>query len=143
MKKRISGITIVLLAFISCHNSRDNIKFQQYFVKGEALYAEHCSNCHGKDGKGLGRLYPPLQDADYVAIHQDSIPCIIKYGMEGEVVVNGIVYNMPMPGIPTLSDLEIAEITTYVINKWDMKRELISVKDISSTIDSCGQNRIP
>ena len=33
---------------------------------GKRLYEQHCQSCHMPDGKGLGKLIPPLAGADYV-----------------------------------------------------------------------------
>ncbi|MFN2166203.1 MAG: c-type cytochrome, partial [Anaerolineae bacterium] len=32
---------------------------------GAALYAEHCSSCHGVSGHGVGQQGPPLNDLDF------------------------------------------------------------------------------
>ena len=57
------SIAILILVFGSC--SVKNAKHQQYLAQGEALYEKNCSNCHQKNGKGLGLLYPPLRSSDY------------------------------------------------------------------------------
>jgi cytochrome c551 len=108
----------------ACTKNRDStadtssIKFRQYYVQGEKLYQKHCSNCHQKDGTGLGLLYPPLAKSDYLEQNFDSVICLIRYGRSGPIIVNGKKFDQPMPPIPALGDLEIAEITTYIYNTW-------------------------
>ena len=112
-------------------------KFQQYYVQGEQLYIKNCSNCHQKNGKGLGLLYPPLDVSDYMDKNFDEVLCLMKHGKEGELTVNGKLFNKPMPGITTLTDLEIAEIATYIYNTWDRQHGLIDVKTTSATLTTC------
>ena len=118
-------------------SSEASVKQQQYYVQGEQLYLKHCSNCHQKNGTGLGLLYPPLAKSDYVDNNFESVICLMRYGIEGELVVNGKSFNKAMPGIPSLSDLEIAEIATYLYNTWEHQRDSIDLKDGSRILDNC------
>ena len=108
-------------------------------VQGRELYNIHCSNCHQPDGSGLRGLYPPLNPSDYMEQHFEEVICLIRNGKSGEIVVNGKTYNQPMPGIPTLTDLEVAEIASYIYNSWGHERGLIDVKSIESEVD-CQSN---
>ena len=112
-------------------------KFTQYYVQGEKLYGKHCSNCHQPDGSGLGRLYPPLDTSDYMDENLADVICLIRYGKEGELVVNGRQFNHPMSGITTLSDLEIAEIATYIYNTWTHARGIVEVKAAAQMLKDC------
>ena len=51
--------------------------------------------------------------------------------MEGEIIVNGITYNQKMPALDYLTDLEIAQITTYLYNIWGNKKGVIRAKDVN------------
>lgn len=42
-----------------------------------------------------------------------------------------------MPGVFTLTNLEIAEIATYIYNTWDHQRGLVDVMEASRVMDSC------
>ena len=118
-------------------SSEAPVKQQQYYVQGEQLYLKHCSNCHQKNGTGLGLLYPPLAKSDYVDTNFESVICLMRYGIEGELTVNGKSFNKAMPGIPSLSDLAIAEIATYLYNTWEHQRDSIELKDVSRILDNC------
>jgi len=67
----------------------------------------------------------------------EQVLCLMKYGIEGELIVNGKNYNLAMPGIPLLTDLEIAEIATYIYNAWGNKRGLVDVKDVNLILATC------
>ena len=129
------GFIFGLSFLVSC--TPKDPKFQQYFVEGEQLYLKSCSNCHHKDGKGLGMVYPPLAPSDFMENNFNEVICIIKNGRKGEMVVNGNVYNQPMPGIPSLTELEISEIATYIYNSWGHEKGLIEVKQVNDVLKTC------
>lgn len=112
-------------------------KFQQYYIQGEKLYTTHCSNCHQKNGQGLGRVYPPIDSSDYMMENVEEVICLIKYGKEGELIVNGKQYHQRMPGVPSLTPLEIAEISTYIYNTWSNDHGLIEVKQVELILQDC------
>lgn len=116
-------------------------KYQQYYVQGEVLYNNYCSNCHQADGTGLGRLYPPLNNSDFLTENLAGVVCLIKNGVQGELLVNGVMYNQPMKSNPALTELEVAEIATYIYNTWSNQKGLIEVAEVTPLLDSCRQNR--
>jgi len=97
----------------------------QFAIPGKELYENYCANCHQKDGTGLGKLIPPLRDADYFKADIHRSVWIMKHGKAGEIVVNGQVYNQAMPANPSLSPLELAQISTYLYNSWGMSEGVI------------------
>lgn len=127
---------VLMLVFTSC-GKRSSPKFTQYYVRGEKLYATHCSNCHQMNGRGLARLYPSLDTSDYMEKNFDQVICLMRTGIGGEIVVNGKEFNQPMPGNPSLSDLEIAEIATYIYNSWTHERGIVEVRDVSKILARC------
>jgi mono/diheme cytochrome c family protein len=116
---------------------RDEIRFKQYIVNGQRSYTVHCANCHGKEGEGIGKLFPPVAKSDYLMNNLDKLSCIIKYGQKGEIVVNGISYNMEMPAQAQLSPIEIAEISTFIANSWGNEGGFISVNDVRKNLENC------
>lgn len=133
-------LIVLLLSACSTNTGRpdtSSVKFKQYYVKGEELYLKHCSNCHQTSGTGLGLVYPPLNTSDYMDKNFENVLCLMKYGMEGEVIVNGKSFSQSMPGVSTLTNLEIAEIATYIYNTWDHQRGLIDATEASRIMDSC------
>lgn len=128
-----------LFFFEACVSNQGDIKFQQYFVGGEQLYEKHCSNCHRPSGKGLGRVYPPLAQSDYMNDNFEEVICLMKYGRAGEIVVNGKSYNKEMPGIPSLTELEIAEIATYIYGKWGNSQRVVETQEIEKILKKCSR----
>jgi len=121
---------------ISC--TTKNTKYQQYYAQGQVLYEKNCSNCHQKNGKGLGLLYPPLASSDYFEKNINTSLCLMKYGKQGEIIVNGKIFNKPMPGVPSLTELEIAEIATYINNSWGGQNGIVEISQVTSALNECG-----
>jgi cytochrome c551 len=136
MKTAIKLFIFFLIAFTSC-KSKSEVEFQQYYNQGEVLYEKNCSNCHQANGKGLGLLYPPLDKSDFVDKNFEEVLCIMKYGKTTPTVVNGKTYEQPMQGISTLTDLDIAEIATYIYNTWDRQRGIVSVTEVTEKMRNC------
>ncbi|MEQ8301876.1 MAG: cytochrome c [Cyclobacteriaceae bacterium] len=139
MKMKGSRLLQFIGAIAICFScqSKSDVQFKQYFVQGEVLYNTHCSNCHQKNGKGLGLIYPPLDESDYMENNLEEVLCLMKNGRSGELVVNGRTYNQPMPGVPTLTNLEIAEIATYIYNTWSHKHGKIELGVVTKALAEC------
>lgn len=106
-------------------------------VEGERLYLQHCSNCHQRNGEGLRRVYPPVAGSDYLEANLPAVVCGMKYGIQGEVTVRGVMYNQAMPGVLSLTELELAEIATYICNSWGAQRGLVDARRVGPWLDSC------
>ena len=127
---------LVCATLLSCTQGK-SVKFQQYYVQGELLYKKHCSNCHQANGTGLGLVYPPLHQSDFMEKNFEQVLCLMKYGIKGEVVVNGKTFIQPMPGVQSLTDLEIAEIATYIYNSWEHQRGIVEVSEATNVLSNC------
>jgi mono/diheme cytochrome c family protein len=116
---------------------RDRIRLMQYMQEGRRLYTLYCANCHQPEGTGLARLYPPLRNSDYLKANKTSVICGIKYGQKGPITVNGIEFNQIMPPVPNITDLEIAEIATFIYTEFADTAQIITMNDIRSILDQC------
>jgi nitrite reductase (NO-forming) len=85
---------------------------------GQALFAGTCSTCHQAEGQGMPGVFPPLAKSDYIAADPQRVPNAILHGLVGKVTVNGKEYNSNMPPMSQLTDDEVANISTYVLNTW-------------------------
>ena len=122
-------------------DNNSKIKFNQYMLEGKNLYTINCTNCHQQDGSGLGKLIPPLASADYLKNNLAASVYGIKYGMEGEIIVNGISYNQPMPANPNLKNLDLAQIMTYIGNSWGNELGLIETEQIVKMLENSESQR--
>lgn len=126
---------LLLITSLSCQ-SDDEIKRQKYITEGILIYKNNCANCHQNKGQGLAALYPPIAGSTYLA-NKNKVICLMRYGQQGPIVVNGKLYNRLMPPQPQLSDLEIAELTTYIYNEWGNETKLTGVKEITPILAQC------
>lgn len=131
------GIAALVLLVVAYACVPQDPKFRQYMVEGERLYLQHCANCHQPDGQGLRRVYPPIAGSDYVDKNFNRLLCVMKYGLEGEITVRGVMYNKAMPGVLSLTELELAEIATYISNSWGDRRGLLDARQVGPALDSC------
>ena len=67
----------------------------------------------------------------------EDVLCLMRYGIKREIQVNGTSYIQGMPGIPTLTDIEIAQIATYIYNTWEHEKGIIKVNDATQVLRSC------
>jgi len=132
----ISTVLVSSCGTSTTGDHKSSVKFDQYFVKGKELYQNNCSNCHQKNGRGLGRVYPPVDTSDYIDNHLQEVLCLLRYGKNGELIVNGKMYNQEMPA-PALTDLEIAELATYLYNNWGREKGIVEVSDVSRKMLDC------
>lgn len=91
--------------------------------RGKNLYEDLCLRCHSPDGNGVKGVYPPLAKSDFLFTHiKESIIAVKQGGIEGEIVVNGVVYDSQMENMGLYSD-EVADVMNYILNSWGNKYE--------------------
>ena len=132
---RKSYLFVLALLATGCQNAQE-LKTQQYFVEGLQLYINNCANCHQLDGTGMASLYPPLKGSA-VLKNKELLACIIRNGMKDTILVNGKNFSRPMPPNPKLTDLEIAEIITYVSVKWQKDSIFTNTEFVNTSLQNC------
>ena len=145
MRFKIALGIAFLMAIAGCGNKEksassiqgiQDLKTKQYAIHGKTLYDNLCANCHQTDGSGLGKVIPPLAGSDYMKEDIGRTIRIIKFGLEGDIMVNGITYNQPMPPNPQLTHLEISENATYIYNVWGHREGLIPVETVREYLET-------
>ncbi len=94
------------------------LTLEEQIKAGQALFTGTCSTCHQPTGEGMAGVFPPLARSDYIAADPKRMVDVILHGLTGAVVVNGKDYNSVMPPMSQLTDDEVANISTYVLNSW-------------------------
>ncbi len=117
------------IAFDACQS--------QPYAQGEALYLNFCASCHQTDGAAFEQMMPPLANSDYLTLHKEQVPCIIKHGMEGEITVNGKKYNAVMGAAEGLKDVEITNIINYINNSFGNKNGYTSLEEVQNALKAC------
>lgn len=119
----------VLIVFSACQETP--------YREGARLYKANCANCHMDDGVGLGALIPPIANADYLKTHRDRLPCILKYGLKDSIRVNGQAYAEAMPGVPTLSAIQITNILNYINQNLGNDQPVFQLQEVQNLLENC------
>ena len=120
MNYTFSIYCISVFGFLSYMNQEKPLK--QSIEDGSEIYQDFCLQCHLDNGKGGVNVFPPLAQSDYLKNNIEASIRGVKYGIRGEITVNGKSYN----GVMTkqgLDDEEVADVMNYILNNWGNKAE--------------------
>ena len=139
MKAKILLIVCIgcIITMLSACLSDNEQMFNRYYTAGALLYRTNCQNCHGVNGEGLGALIPPFQDSVYLKHNLAKMPCFVKNGLTDTITVAGKTYSSKMPPQDNLSDIELAEILTYVTNSFGNKLGVVDAPMVNNSLSSC------
>lgn len=142
-------ICVTVLSLLSCKNETQKTEtslipesektfsqespLEQSIKRGEAVYIDFCKRCHMPNGKGVGTTYPPLAGSNWLEEKRKESIHSVKYGLNGEIQVNGKTYNNVMTPLG-LSDDEVADVMNYVMNSWGNTQDTMVTEDEVSVI---------
>lgn len=108
---------------VQASNKQEKIDF------GKRIYDANCMACHQPNGQGIPGAFPPVAKSDY--LNADPIRAVeaIVHGLEGPIKVNGESFNSVMPAMD-LTDEQIANVVTFLLNNWDNKGGEITVEQV-------------
>ena len=118
MKYLLSVYCIGIFSFLSYMQQEKPLK--QSVLDGEEIYQDFCLQCHLDNGKGVENAFPPLAKSDYLQNNIEASIRGIKYGLRGEITVNGKIYNGVMVN-QGLDEEEVADVMNYILNSWGNK----------------------
>ena len=107
---------------------------QQSIKDGEGVYAEFCMRCHLAEGEGVEGIYPPLANSNWLSEKRTESIKSVKYGLKGEIEVNGETYNNTMTSMG-LTDREVADVMNYIMNTFGNENKdykQVSLREVSS-----------
>jgi mono/diheme cytochrome c family protein len=86
---------------------------------GAQVYKDRCESCHGADGQGVPRIYPPLANNQAITMTNavNPIRIVLNGGFPPSTEGNPRPYGMP-PFYQELSDEQVAAVVTYVRQSW-------------------------
>jgi len=125
----------ILFVFTACERSP--------YQDGARIYKNYCANCHMDSGEGLGALIPPLAGADYLAKNYDQLPCLVRYGLQDTIVVNGKIYAEEMPPNDKLSDIDITNVLNYVNTHLGNQNPIFTLEQVRASLDKCSTIQFP
>ena len=99
--------------------------------RGNAVYSDFCISCHLPNGKGVQNIYPPLANSDYLKANRYASIKGLKYGLKGEITVNGVQYNKYMPPMGLSAD-EIADVMNFSNHSWgNSYGKIVTIEEVS------------
>lgn len=104
-------------------------------TQGANLYLANCAKCHGREGEGFLKLYPPIRNSHHLKENVSKLPCIIRYGLKGEIVVEGVTFNQIMPAIQQLKAEEIDQIIVFLQQHWQLPITEFSTENMFENCD--------
>nr|WP_314895847.1 cytochrome c [uncultured Flavobacterium sp.] len=111
--------------------NKDNVITQKNQTPGKEIYADFCIQCHGANGKGDAKNFPPLDGSDWLTKKRTQSIHAVKFGQSGEIIVNKVTFNNSMPPMG-LSDKEVADVMNYIMTSWGNKQtKLVTEKEVS------------
>lgn len=126
----------ISLVFSALFYQQIDPQLEESKKRGKVIYEEFCVTCHRADGSGFGKLYPPLAKSDYLLNKREASIRAVKYGLQGEIVVNGQSYNKKMDPLG-LTNEEVTDVMNYILYSWgnstDKKVTLIEVEAVSKS----------
>lgn len=100
---------------------------------GLEVYNSICMACHQTNGEGIPGAFPPLANSDYLLADKTRAIKQVLNGSEGEITVNGVVFNGVMPGQKdALNDQQIADVLTYVLNSWGNDGGTVTAEEVAA-----------
>ncbi|MBP3983472.1 nitrite reductase, copper-containing [Pseudoxanthomonas helianthi] len=116
--KAVGTPSIAAIGAAAAATASGKVTREERIAAGKLLFAGTCSTCHQPNGEGLPGVFPPLAKSDFIAAEPKRVANIMLHGLHGKVTVNGKDYDSVMPPMSQLTDDEVANIGTYVLNSW-------------------------
>ncbi len=133
MSKTLGNLVLFTLLLAACDYKPRN--------QGKVLYERNCQSCHMESGQGLGRLLPPVANADYVLEHRAELACIIRHGISGPIQVNGVTYEGEMEGNRQLTDVEINNLVHFILVDLNKQKEHFVINEVRNQLEKCSSTR--
>lgn len=98
-------------------------------ARGQRVYRNVCLTCHQADGGGVPNMNPPLSKS-YVQGDKKRLINIVLNGLNGPNEIDGVTYRNNMPAQAYLTDLNVADVLTYVRNNFGNKASGVSADEV-------------
>lgn len=122
-------------SFIVTKTNKFKMVEQNPPLPGKEIYTDFCIRCHGANGKGDGINIPPLAGSDWLTKKRQQSIHAVKFGQNGEIVVNKIKFNNNMPPMG-LSNKEVADVMNYIMTSWGNKQnKKVTEKEVEEVLN--------
>ncbi len=101
-------------------------------TRGAVVYKNVCITCHMADGGGVPNMNPPLIKTEYVLGDKARLAHIVLAGLAEPLEIDGNDYKQHMPAQNYLTDQQVADVLTYVRNKFGNKASAVQVAEVKA-----------
>lgn len=132
--KRITvffGLAILLMSQTKKPATLAQGGLQASMTRGKQVYLTQCLACHQADASGVPNMNPPLIKTKNVLGDKTALIKIVLNGLHG-VDIDGETYSGVMAPHPDLTDLEIADVLTYVRNSFGNKASAVTSAQVKA-----------
>ncbi len=100
-------------------------------ARGEAVYAQHCAQCHGEQGEGRPGAFPPLSGNRAITLPDATnvVQAVLQGGYLPATAGNPQPHGMP-PFVQALRDEEVAAVSTFIRNRWGNQAGAVGTMDV-------------
>ena len=138
-----TGLILILMSFQSTPAKTKNSTkptvtlpsstLQLSLNRGKAVYLQQCLACHQVNGGGVPHLNAPLDGASAVqGKDKAKLIKIVLKGMTERVEIDGEEYSNNMAPHADLTDLQIADVLTYIRKSWTNKASAVTPAEVKA-----------
>ncbi|GAB4048060.1 c-type cytochrome [Spirosoma litoris] len=98
---------------------------------GQVIYEQNCLTCHQTNGSGVPNLNPPLRGTDWVLGDKTRLINVLLKGLQGQEI-EGDMYDNAMPAHDFLTDVQIADVLTYIRSSFGNKADAITADEVKT-----------
>ena len=129
-KKKVAALQAQMKEVIKSDPKIASLTKEIQVEKGKQVFMQTCFVCHQPEGQGIPGQIPPLAKSDFLMA--DKVRAIrgVLQGQSGEMVVNGKTYNGIMVPLNYLTDEQVANALTYVLNSWGNTGAAVKAEEV-------------
>lgn len=129
-KKALIVITLLISTYWLVFPQGNSL--EQSIKRGQEVFNATCKVCHMENGQGMPGVYPPLAKSDFLAQDTKRAIDIVVNGINGEITVNGKIYNLDMPAQKQLTDQQVTDVLNFVRNSWGNKGKPVTTAQVKA-----------
>jgi mono/diheme cytochrome c family protein len=109
---------------------------------GQRLYARHCLSCHQADGGGVPDMQPAIAGGPWVKGDARALALFVMTGGFDSASRKDSAEGNVMPPFSQLADADLAEILTYIRQKFGDGASAVTAADVTDARGSMGSGTI-
>jgi mono/diheme cytochrome c family protein len=107
---------------------------------GQLLYGKHCLGCHQADGRGVRNMQPPIVGGTWVQGDARALALfVLSGGFDSASRKDSDVGNV-MPPFRQLSDADLAELLTFVRQRFGNGASAVSAAEVAEARANLGSD---